>query len=156
MRNDLIIIRPPSEADSLLIPVTIGCSHNRCTFCSTYTGIDFKIRGMPEIKADIDVAARNFSRSVRKVFLENGDALICRQEMLLEIMEYLNKRFPDMERVGSYATPQSLLRKTVSDLEALKDIKLGIVYLGVETGDEELLNKIKKGVTPAQTIEAGR
>jgi radical SAM superfamily enzyme YgiQ (UPF0313 family) len=156
MTNDLVIIRPPSEADSFLLPVTIGCSHNRCTFCSTYKGIDFGIRGMPEIKADIDLAARNYSRSVRKVFLENGDALICRQEMLLEIVGYLNKRFPNMERVGSYATPQSLLIKTVADLKALKDLKLGIVYLGVETGDEELLKTIKKGVSPAQTLEAGK
>ena len=156
MRNDLVIIRPPSEAESLLLPVTIGCSHNRCTFCSTYKGIEFQIRSMAEIKADIDMTARNFSRSVRRVFLENGDALICRQEMLVEIMKYLNKRFPNMERAGSYATPQSLLRKTVADLKALKDLKLGIVYLGVETGDEELLKSIKKGVTPAQTVEAGK
>jgi radical SAM superfamily enzyme YgiQ (UPF0313 family) len=156
MRDDLVIIRPPSEADSLLLPVTIGCSNNNCTFCSTYKGIKFQIRSMADIKADIDSIAHNYNRSVRKVFLENGDALICQQEMLVEIMEYLNKKFPNMERVGSYATPQSLLRKTVADLKTLKDRKLEIVYLGVETGDEELLSRIKKGVTPAQTIEAGK
>ena len=156
MRDDLVIIRPPSEADSLLLPITIGCSNNNCTFCSTYKGIEFRIRSMADIKGDIDSIAHNFSRSVRRVFLENGDALICRQEMLVEIMEYLNKRFPNMERVGSYATPQSLLRKTVPELKALKDLKLEIVYLGVETGDEELLSRIKKGVTPAQTVEAGK
>jgi len=156
MRDDLVIIRPPSEAGSLLLPVTIGCSNNSCTFCGTYKGIKFQIRSMADIKADIDSVARNYSRSVRKIFLENGDALICRQEMLVEIMEYLNKKFPSMERIGSYATPQSLLRKTVAELKALKSLKLEIVYLGLETGDAELLSRIKKGVTPAQTVEAGK
>lgn len=152
----MVIIRPPSEARSLLLPVTIGCSHNRCTFCATYRGIKFRIRGIDEIKADIDRIAHSFSRSVGRVFLENGDALVCRQEMLVEIMEHLNKRFPDMERVGTYASPQNLLNKSVDDLKVLKELKLGIMYLGVETGDEELLTRIEKGVTLSQMVEVGR
>ncbi len=154
MRDDLVIIRPPSEAGSFLLPVTIGCSNNHCTFCSTYKGTQFRIRSIYDIKADIDSVARNYNRSAGKIFLENGDALICRQETLVEIMEYLNKKFPNMERIGSYATPQSLLAKSVAELKVLRDLKLDIVYLGVETGDKELLKKIKKGVTPEQTIEA--
>jgi radical SAM superfamily enzyme YgiQ (UPF0313 family) len=155
MRELMVIIRPPSEAQSLLLPVTLGCSHNRCTFCSPYKGTRFKIRSAEEIKADIDGIARNFSRSVRRVFLENGDALTCRQGMLVEIMDYLNKRFPNIERVGTYASPQNFLDKSVDDLRTLKELKLGIVYLGVETGDEELLKRIEKGVTPSQMVEAG-
>ncbi len=139
-----------------MLPLTLGCSHNRCTFCGTYRGVRFRIRPIAEVKADIDRIARNFSSSVGKVFLENGDALVCRQEMLVEILEYLNKRFPRMERVGSFATPQSLLRKSVDELKALKDLKLQIIYLGVESGDEEMLKRIEKGVTPARMVEAGK
>ncbi len=156
MADEMVLIRPPSEADSLLLPLTLGCSHNRCTFCGTYRGVRFRIRPIAEVKADIDRIARNFSSSVGKVFLENGDALVCRQEMLVEILEYLNKRFPRMERVGSFATPQSLLRKSVDELKALKDLKLQIIYLGVESGDEEMLKRIEKGVTPARMVEAGK
>ncbi len=152
----MVIIRPPSEADSLLLPVTLGCSHNGCTFCGTYHGIKFRIRSIDEIKADIDRIAQGYASSVNRVFLENGDALICRQGMLIEIMEHLKKRFPDVERVGTYASPQNLLNKSVDDLKSLKEHKLGILYLGVETGDEELLKKIEKGVTVSQMVEAGR
>jgi len=151
----MVIIRPPSEARSLLFPITLGCSNNTCTFCGTYKGIKFQIRGIGEIKADIDRIARNYSRSVGKVFLENGDALVCNQAMLVEIMEYLNKSFPSMERVGTYASPQDLLRKSVDELRALKELKLGVIYLGVETGDEELLKRVQKGVTSSQMVEAG-
>lgn len=151
----MVTMRPPSEAQSLLLPVTLGCSHNRCTFCSAYRGIKFRIRGVDEVKADIDRIARNYSWGVDRVFLGNGDALVCRQKMLVEIMEHLNKRFPRMERVGTYANPQNLLRKSVDDLKALKELKLGIVYLGVETGDEKLLKGIEKGVTLSQMVEAG-
>lgn len=156
MRDTMVIIRPPSESRSLLLPVTLGCSHNRCTFCATYRGIKFKIRGIDEIKTDIDRIASSFSHSVGRVFMENGDALVCRQRMLVEILEHLNKRFPNMERVGSYASPQNLLTKSVDDLKALKELKLGIIYLGVETGDEGLLKRIEKGVTASQMVEAGR
>lgn len=139
-----------------MLPLTLGCSHNSCTFCRTYKGVKFRIRTVAEVKADIDRMARSYAWSVDRVFLENGDALVCRQEMLVEILGHLNKKFPRMERVGSYATPQSLLRKTVDELKALKDLKLEIVYLGVESGDEEVLKKIEKGVTPAQVVEAGK
>ncbi|MFC2013324.1 radical SAM protein [Chloroflexota bacterium] len=152
----MVIIRPPSEANSLLLPVTLGCSHNRCTFCGAYKGIKFRIRVVDEIKADIDGEARSLSHGVGRVFLENGDALVCRQGMLVEIMEYLNKRFPNMERVGTYASPQNLLSKSIEDLMVLKELKLGIIYFGVETGDEEMLKRIEKGVTVNQMVEAAR
>jgi radical SAM superfamily enzyme YgiQ (UPF0313 family) len=156
MKDSMVIMRPPSEANNLLLPITLGCSHNKCTFCSAYRGTQFRIRGVDEVKADIDGIANEYSWGMSRVFLENGDALVCRQGMLLEIMEHLNRRFPKLERVGTYASPQNLLRKSVDDLKDLKELKLEIIYLGIETGDEEMLKRIEKGVTPGQMIEAGR
>ncbi|MFC1965045.1 radical SAM protein [Chloroflexota bacterium] len=152
----MVIIRPPSEANSFLLPVTIGCSHNRCTFCGTYTGIKFKIRPLEDIKQNIDRVAQGHSGSVRRVFLENGDALICPQHILVEVLKHLNKRFPSLERVGTYASPGATLIKSVDELKELNELGLKMAYLGVETGDEELLQKIEKGATCARVVEAGR
>jgi radical SAM superfamily enzyme YgiQ (UPF0313 family) len=150
------IVRPPSEANSLLLPLTFGCSHNDCTFCGTYTGVKFRIRPVEDIKRDIDQVAQNYSWSMRRVFLEEGDALIYPQRRLVEVLKYLNKRFPHLERVGTYATPQSALIKSVAELRELNRLGIKIAYLGVETGDEELLRKINKGATYNQIVEAGR
>ena len=149
-------IRPPSEASSFLLPLTIGCSHNECTFCCTYIGVKFRIRPIEDIKQDIDKVAQNYSWSMRRVFLEEGDALIYPQRRLVEVLQYLNKKLPYLERVGTYATPQSALIKSVDELKELKGLGLKIAYMGVETGDEELLRKINKGITHAQIVEAGR
>jgi len=151
-----MIIRPPSEADSLLLPVTIGCSHNKCTFCGTYPGVKFRIRHLEDIRQDIDKVARNYSWSLKRVFLEEGDALIAPQRILVGVLQYLNEKFPNLERIGSYATPQAGLIKSASELKELNRLGLKIVYMGVETGDEELLKKINKGVTYDQIVEAGR
>lgn len=156
MKDNIVVIRPPSEARSLLLPVTTGCSHNKCTFCGTYLGVKFRIRNLEDIKEHIDTVAQNYSWSVSRVFLENGDALICPQPLLVEVLEHLNQKFPNLERVGTYASPQSVLRKHVDELKALNELGLKIAYLGVETGDEELLQKIKKGATYTQIVEAGR
>ena len=156
MNYDRMIIRPPSEASSFLLPVTIGCSHNKCTFCCTYIGVKFRIRPLEDIKQDIDNVAQSYSWSVRRVFLEDGDALICPQHRLVEVLKHLNKRFPYLDRVGTYATPQAALIKSVDELKELNQLGLKIAYLGVETGDEELLLKVKKGVNYAQLVETGR
>jgi radical SAM superfamily enzyme YgiQ (UPF0313 family) len=156
MVDELVRVRPPSEANSLLLPVTIGCSHNKCTFCGTYSNIKFRIRPLEDIKRDIDEVAKNYSWSLRRVFLENGDAIIAPQRLLVEVLKYLNEKFPNLERIGSYATPQAALIKSVDELKKLHELGLKIVYLGVETGDEELLKKINKGATYAQIVEAGR
>ncbi len=156
MYSDRMIIRPPSEASSLLLPVTIGCSHNKCTFCCTYIGVKFRIRHLEDIKQDIDEVAKNYSWSVRRVFLEDGDALICPQPRLVEVLKHLNKRFPYLDRIGTYATPQAALIKTVDELKELNQLGLKIAYMGVETGDEELLQKVEKGANYAQIVEAGR
>ena len=156
MYYDRMVIRPPSEANSFLLPVTIGCSHNECTFCCTYIGVKFRIRHLEDIKQDIDEVAQNYSWSVRRVFLEEGDALICPQRRLVEVLKHLNKKFPYLERVGTYATPQAALIKSVDELKELNQLGLKIAYMGVETGDEELLQKIRKRVTYARIVEAGR
>ncbi len=156
MWDNMVIIRPPSEANSFLLPVTLGCSNNTCTFCGTYRGVKFEIRHLEDIQQDIDKVAQNYSWSVRRVFLENGDALICPQHILAEVLKHLNKRFPNLERVGTYATPKSALIKGIDELKELNKLGLKIAYLGVETGDEELLRKVRKGATYDQIVEAGR
>ena len=156
MYDDMVIIRPPSEANSFLLPVTTGCSHNKCVFCGTYAGVKFGIRRLEDIKRDIDEVAQNYSGSISRVFLENGDALICPQHILVEVLKHLNKRFPYLERVGTYATPKASLLKSSGELKELSELGLKMAYMGVETGDEELLQKIRKGATYNQVGEAGR
>ncbi|HOG10596.1 MAG: B12-binding domain-containing radical SAM protein [Deltaproteobacteria bacterium] len=148
------IIRPPSEAYSLLLQVTTGCSHNKCTFCGTYRQKKFKIKPIERIKKDLD-EARQYE-DVDRVFLCDGDALIIPQPKLKEILELINENLTDIERIGTYANAKSILRKSVEELKELKSLGLKIVYLGVETGNAELLKKIHKGVTYEQMIQAGR
>ncbi len=154
MEYEGIVIRPPSEAESLILQATLGCSHNRCTFCPTYKGRRFRIKDLEVIKGEIDEAA--LYGPFRKVFLADGDALIIPQPKLLTILEYLREKISGLRRVGIYGNAKSILRKSVDELKALKERKLGIIYLGVETGDEALLAKIQKGATYAQMVEAGR
>jgi radical SAM superfamily enzyme YgiQ (UPF0313 family) len=156
MYYEQVIVRPPSEANSFLLPVTIGCSHNKCTFCGTYTGVKFRIRPLEDIKRDIDKVAKNYSWSLRRVFLENGDALIAPQPRLVEVLNYLNEKFPHLNRIGTYATPQAALIKSIDELKELNRLGLKIAYMGVETGDKELLEKINKGASYDQIVEAGR
>jgi radical SAM superfamily enzyme YgiQ (UPF0313 family) len=151
-----VIIRPPSEADSYLLALTSGCSHNRCTFCCAYKHVPFAIRNVTEIKTEIDRVAQKYGDRPLRVFLENGDALICRQIMLREILQYLNLRFPRLGRISSYASPQSLLHKSVTELAELRELGLRLLYLGVETGDEHLLQTVCKGVNVAQMVESGQ
>jgi radical SAM superfamily enzyme YgiQ (UPF0313 family) len=154
MKYEGMIIRPPSEANSLLLQVTVGCSHNKCTFCPTYKGEKFRIKSFAEIEEDILEASHY--HSVEKIFLCDGDALIIPQPRLVEILVFIHKHIRSMKRVGCYANAKSILRKTPEDLVQLRELGLKIVYLGVETGNEDLLKKINKGATYAQIVEAGR
>ena len=154
--EDTVRIRQPSEANSLLLPVMIGCSHNECTFCVTYKGQKFHIRPFADIKKDIDQIARHYGRSVRKIFLENGDALVLSQFSLVRVLEYINKSFPNREWIGTYANAISVLRKSVDDLKQLRELGLSLIYLGIESGDDEVLKRICKGSTHAEMVEAGR
>lgn len=148
------IIRPPSEAYSLLLQVTVGCSHNKCTFCGTYRQKKFKIKPLEQIKKDLNEASHY--EGVDRVFLCDGDALIIPQPRLKEILGLINENLPGIERIGTYANAKSILRKSVDELTELKALGLNIIYLGVETGNAELLKKIHKGVTYEQMVEAGR
>ncbi len=148
------IYRPPSEAHSLIIQVSIGCSHNKCTFCGSYRDKTFKIKDIEEIREDLR-EARHIG-GVDKVFLADGDALAIPQKRLVEIIESVNEYIPSVERIGIYANARNILHKSLEELRILQSMKLGIVYLGVETGDEQLLEKICKGATYEQLVKAAR
>ncbi|MEW5920728.1 MAG: radical SAM protein [Bacillota bacterium] len=155
MRYEGAIYRPPSEANSLILQITIGCSHNRCTFCVSFLEKKFRERELAEIEEDIEEAAR-LLWGVDRVFLADGNAMVMHTEKLLSVLQKLYSTFPALERVGIYATPQDLLNKSGEELSALKKAGLGIVYLGVETGNEELLAWVRKGATRDEIITAGR
>jgi len=148
------IIRPPSEANSILLQVTVGCSRNKCTFCGTYKGERFRIKSDAIIMEDIDFAAKYCKRQ-RRVFLCDGDALIVPQKRLLKILREIENRLPWVTRVGLYANAKALNMKTADELEELKSHGVGIFYLGLETGDDITLKKIKKGASSKDMIEMG-
>ena len=153
MQYEGLVIRPPSEANSLILQVTVGCSYNRCTFCPAYKAKRFRIKSFPEIQRDIDEAQSSFP-SLRRVFLADGDALIISQPGLLETINYLHLRFPAIQRIGSYANLKSILRKSVAELKELKERKLSILYLGIESGDDQTLSTVRKGATFDTIVEA--
>jgi len=155
MKYEGDIIRPPSEAYSLLLQVTVGCSHNRCTFCPSFKDKRFRIKSLEEIEEDLDYAARRI-RGVERLFLCDGDALIIPQPRLLAILEAVRARLPSVRRIGTYANAKSIRKKSVEELRELKDRGLGIIYLGIESGNEEILRTIEKGATYDRIVEAAR
>lgn len=155
MRYEGTIYRPPSEAESLILQITIGCSHNKCTFCGSFKDKKFRVRSLDEIRQDVN-EAKQYARYVKKVFLADGDALIIPQKMLLPIVELVRDAFPKLERIGVYGNTKSILKKSVEDLKALKDLGIGIVYLGVESGDQVVLDRVNKGTVLDKTAEAAK
>jgi len=171
--NRPAIIRPPSEWKSYYLPLTSGCSNNSCTFCN-YCGAKLQIRDVHDVKREIDALALYVGSGIclsdmppvvyaigqrwdgNKVFLQDGDALVYPFPHLREVLQHLNFKLPHMERVGTYATPQDILRRSVDELKELRDLKLAILYMGVESGDDIVLQKVAKGVNSTQVIEAGR
>jgi radical SAM superfamily enzyme YgiQ (UPF0313 family) len=149
------IIRPPSEANSILLQVTVGCSRNKCTFCGSYQGERFKIKSDDLIMADIEFAARHCRRQ-RRLFLCDGDALIIPQNRLMNILGEIKARLPWVTRVGSYANAKSLKMKSTQELKDLNASGLGILYMGLETGDDVTLEAINKGASSRLMIDMGR
>jgi radical SAM superfamily enzyme YgiQ (UPF0313 family) len=155
MKYEGMIFRPPSEADSLILQVTVGCSYQRCTFCGAYQGKTFRIKRFEEVREDIDEASLHSSR-IQKVFLADGDALAIPQKELLHILSYLRINLNRLERVGIYANAKDILQKNVEELRALKNLGLGIIYLGLESGNREILKRIKKNATVDQLVLASK
>ncbi|KXO08213.1 MULTISPECIES: radical SAM protein [Marinobacter] len=149
------VFRPPSEAKSLILPVTNGCSWNQCTFCEMYTQPQkkFRARKPDDIRRDIARAAEAFE-SVPRVFLADGDAMVLPTRRLLEILADLKQAFPGLRRVSSYCLPRNLARKSVEELVELREAGLGILYVGMESGDDEVLRRINKGETWESTRSA--
>lgn len=148
------IMRPPSEANSILLQATVGCSHNKCTFCGAYKGQRFRIKPDSIIMADIAFASQ-YCRRQRRVFICDGDAMIIPQKRLLNILVEIEKQLPWVTRVGVYANAKSLKMKSLEELKELKAHGIGIAYLGVETGDDVTLKAVNKGSTPETMIRVG-
>lgn len=140
------LYRPPSEAFSLILQITIGCSHNKCSFCSMYKGVQFHIKPFEQIKVEIDYF-RSRAKYVNRIFLADGDALIVPTEKLIEILKYIKNIFPECERISTYASPKSLELKSEDELKKIKDNGISLLYIGAESGSDEVLKNINKGVT---------
>ncbi len=152
------IFRPPSEAESLLLQISLGCSHNKCTYCAMYELEEqrFRVKPMATVAADIDEAARISAAgmTIRRVFLCDGDALILPFDHLVHILEMLREKIPTVRRVGIYGDARSILRKTPEELARLRELGLGIVYHGVESGDDVVLERVVKGSSADEAVAA--
>jgi radical SAM superfamily enzyme YgiQ (UPF0313 family) len=143
------LFRPPSEANSLIFQVTIGCSRNLCVFCGMYKGKKFRIKSTEEVFAEIDAVPAPLHASVERIFLADGDALVYPIDGLVEIIDRLTESFPNLNRIGAYASPQSLTTKSPEELRVLRDKKLRILYFGLESGDDATLAAVNKGFSSA-------
>lgn len=155
MRYEGTVVRPPSEALSYLLQVTLGCSHNRCTFCGTYLDKPFRARPMDEVLEDVAHAGARLP-DTRRVFLCDGNALVLSTDRLIRILDALDSAFPRLQRVGIYANARDLINKSEADLAALCRKKLRIVYLGLESGSDDVLRRVNKGATAAEMVEGVR
>ena len=149
------IIRPPSEANSIILQVTVGCSHNKCSFCGAYKGELFRIKEDAVVDADLDFAA-SYCKRQNKVFLADGDALIIPHARLVALLEKIRKKLPWVKRIRLYGNAKSILTKTPAQLRELKNLGLDRVYMGIESGHDTVLKDIKKGVTAARMTRAGK
>lgn len=155
MRYSGRVFRPPSEAYSLIVQATLGCSHNKCAFCQMYKEKKFCVRPIEEVFSDLRDARKSYP-VIERVFLADGDALILPQEHLLAILRFIREEIPECSRVGIYSSPRSIKTKTLEQLSELHRAGLAIAYLGLESGNEEILARMNKGETVAEIIEAGK
>ncbi|HAA09025.1 MAG: radical SAM protein [Syntrophomonadaceae bacterium] len=155
MRYEGTVYRPPSEAHSLLIQATIGCPHNKCTFCTMYKDTRFRLRPVHEIKEDLDMARDYYGEGIHSLFFPDGNTIIMKTDQLEEIFLYARQLFPKLQRITVYGSARFVNKKSLEDLQRLKAAGLTRVHTGMESGDDVTLEKIKKGVTSAEIIEAG-
>ena len=146
------LFRPPSEAYSLILQPTIGCSWNRCAFCEMYTTKKFRIRDIEEVKAEI-VSMKEYGDQLKKVFLADGNAMVLPFDYLIELLNFLNESFPRLMRISAYALPKDILAKTDDELLQIREAGLKLIYVGVESGDDAVLEMINKGETYATSVE---
>lgn len=157
MRYNMPLFRPPSEANSLIIQATLGCSHNKCTFCNMYKGKKFTIKSFQELKEEIDYIRKNIDwKSVNRIFLADGDSLIIKFSELKKTLNYIKESFPNCKRISMYASPKSIELKTIEELKELKSLGVFMVYLGLESGDDEILRMVKKGATSEEILKCGK
>ena len=152
MRYEGNIFRPPSEAYSLLVQVTIGCTHNKCTFCSMYKDKKFRVRDLDEVIQDLKWAKEHYRR-VDRIFLCDGDALALSNNRLMPILEFISDNFPECERVTVYGRAKDALKKTDEEMRQLYEAGIKMVYLGAESGSEKVLKAINKGETRQELID---
>jgi radical SAM superfamily enzyme YgiQ (UPF0313 family) len=153
LNYDYPLYRPPSEADSLIFQVTLGCSFNQCSFCDMYRSKEYSERPWDEVKAEIDMMAKMLP-DTRRIFLADGDALNLSTEYMQKIVKYLREKFQNLERIACYAMPMNVLKKTPEELKLLRESGLDMFYLGIESGSDLILKKVTKGATSATIIRA--
>ena len=157
MRYDSdLLYRPPGEWKSYLLQCTIGCSHNKCTFCTMYKEKKFRVRPTEEILEDIDMARDYYGPGLQRVFLMDGDAIVMKTEEMLKVLHKLYRTFPALEKVTVYAGPRSTLSKSMDELKALRQAGMSRAYLGVESGSQAVLDAIHKGCTVQEMLQAGQ
>lgn len=153
IQYDMPLFRPPSEAGSLILQATLGCSWNRCSFCDMYTSKKFEVRPVQEVVDEIDAAARSYN-GINKVFLADGNAMVLSNNRLLPILEAIHSKLPEVRQISSYALPSDINRKSQKELNELQDAGLNLLYIGVESGDDEVLKRVDKGETEQSSISA--
>lgn len=153
MRYEGMIYRPPSEAYSLIVQVTIGCSQNRCIFCNMFKEKRFRIRKVEEVLEDLKEARERY-QYVEKIFLADGDALVCKMNDLERILNFIQENFKECRQVTLYGSPRSILMKKQEELKKLKELGISMIYMGLESGNDEVLAYMKKDVTSQEMIEA--
>lgn len=156
MRYEGTVYRPPSEAGSLLIQATIGCPHNKCTFCSMYKNTRFRIRPLEDIKEDLMAAREYYGPLVASVFFPDGNTVIMKTDQLVEIFRFARELFPQLERITIYGSARYVNKKSQDDLNRLKQAGLTRIHMGMESGDDITLQRICKGVTAEEIIAAGQ
>ncbi|MFH1319213.1 MAG: radical SAM protein [Bacteroidota bacterium] len=152
IQYDTPLFRPPSEANSLILQITLGCSWNKCAFCEMYTSKRFKVRKEEEVIQEINTTAKEYPE-IRKVFLADGNPMVLSVKKLLKILTAINNAFPKINRISAYALPGDFASKSLDDLITLREAGLKLIYVGIESGDNEVLSMINKGETYTSTVE---